>query len=167
MVPIRNLSGKVVGFGGAYYRATIRQSILIPRKPLFIRRGAFFSNGRRQNEIRSKNEAIVVEGYFDLVSLYQAGIKNVVAVSGTGFTVEQAALLARFCQRVVLLFDSDSAGVRAAFRACGVLYNSGLDPIGEASAGFDPDNFVRERGRDELSKVISGAVDIIDFMKAD
>ncbi len=116
--------------------------------------------------IREKNEAIVVEGYFDLISLYQAGIKNVVAVSGTGFTTDQAALLARFCERIVLLYDSDSAGIKAAFRACGVLYDSGVEPrIIRLPKGHDPDSFAREAGKEGLLKQVAGATDVVDFIK--
>jgi DNA primase len=89
----------------------------------------------------------------------------VVAVSGTGFTPEQASLLSRFCERVVLMYDPDSAGVKAAFRACGVLYNAGLEPrLIRLPKETDPDSFIRSHGTESLLRMVSDADDIFDFV---
>ena len=167
MIPIKTLSGKVVGFGGrAMPGDDSAKYINSPETAVYKKGQILYGMDVSRDDIRSKDEAVVVEGYFDLITLYQAGIKNVVAVSGTGFTDRQASLLARFSRKIVLLFDSDSAGVRAAFRACGVLYNSGLEPsLVMLPKGSDPDSFVKEKGSAELSKLISGSEDIIDFVQ--
>ncbi len=167
MVPIRTVAGRVVGFGGRVLPGDDSPKYInSPETEVYKKGRILFGLDVSKNDIRAKNEAVVVEGYFDLITLFQSGIKNVVAASGTGFTAEQAALLARFCERVVLIYDSDSAGVKAAFRACGVLYNSGLEPrLVKLPKGFDPDSFVRDRQAEELSKLIAGAVDIIDFIE--
>jgi len=167
MIPIRSVSGKVVAFGGRVLPGDDSPKYVnSPETEVYKKGRILYGMDVSKGEIRSRNEAVVVEGYFDLITLFKAGIRNVVAVSGTGFTNDQAALLARFCGRVVLLFDSDSAGIRAAFRACGVLYNSGLEPgLVRLPKGFDPDTFVRDKGPEELSRVISGSVDIIDFVR--
>lgn len=167
MIPIRTIGGRVVGFGGRVLPGDDSPKYInTPETEVYKKGRILFGLDTSKNDVRAKNEAVVVEGYFDLITLHQSGIKNVVAASGTGFTIEQAALLARFCERVVLLYDSDSAGIKAAFRACGILYNSGLEPrLVKLPKGFDPDSFVRDRGAGELSKLITGAVDIIDFIE--
>jgi DNA primase len=174
MIPIRALSGRIVGFGGRILPGNddAAKYINTPETDIYKKGKLLFGLDLARDEIRSKNEAIVVEGYFDLISLYQRGIKNVVAVSGTGFTTDQAALLARFCEKVVLLYDSDSAGIKAAYRACGMLYNTAVRPqVALLPKGYDPDKFVREMGPDRLAQIVEGSMDIIDlvdtFVKGD
>jgi len=166
-IPIRTLAGKVVGFGARVLQGDDSPKYInSPETAIYKKGRILYGLDVSKSAIRDKNEAVVVEGYFDLIALHQAGIENVVAVSGTGFTPEQASLLNRFCTRVVLLFDSDSAGIRAAFRACGVLYNYGLEPyLVRLPAGFDPDSFVREKGAKALTDLIAQASDIIDFVR--
>jgi len=167
MIPIRALSGRIVGFGGRVLPGNddAAKYINTPETDIYKKGKLLFGLDLARDEIRSKNEAIVVEGYFDLISLYQRGIKNVVAVSGTGFTTDQAALLARFCEKVVLLYDSDSAGIKAAYRACGMLYSKGFPPkIALLPKGFDPDSFIRSNGPNELIKVLSHAGSLVDFI---
>ncbi len=166
MIPIKSISGRVIGFGGRALSDQDNPKYLnSPETEVYKKGQMLFGFDVAKDHIRESNEAIVVEGYFDLIALHQSGIKNVVAVSGTGFTPNQAALLARFCEKIILLYDSDSAGIKAAFRACGVLYNSSGDPrIVTLPKGHDPDTFVRENGRDNLKKYIAGAVDIVDFV---
>ena len=167
MIPIKTLSGKVVGFGGrAMPGDDSAKYINSPETAVYKKGQILFGMDVSRDDIRGKSEAVVVEGYFDLITLFQAGIKNVVAVSGTGFTGQQASLLSRFCQRVVLLYDSDSAGKRAAHRASGVLYNAGLEPtLVMLPKGNDPDSFVRKMGPSELTKLIAESADIIDFVQ--
>ncbi len=166
MIPIKTLSGKVLGVGGrAMPGDDSPKYINSPETAVYKKGQILYGMDLSRDFIRDKDEAVVVEGYFDLVALHQAGIRNVVAVSGTGFTVQQASLLSRFCRRVILLYDSDSAGIRAANRACGVLYDSGLQPsLVLLPRGFDPDSFVREKGSSELSGLIDNSVDIIEFV---
>jgi DNA primase len=167
MIPIRTIAGRVVGFGGRVLPGDDSPKYInSPETEVYKKGRILFGLDISKNDVRAKNEAVVVEGYFDLITLNQSGITNAVAASGTGFTVEQAALLARFCERVVLLYDSDSAGIKAAFRACGILYNSGLEPrLVKLPKGFDPDSFVRENGAERLSGLIKEANDILDFVQ--
>jgi DNA primase len=166
MIPIKNISGKTVAFGGrAMPGDEGAKYINSPETVVYKKGGLLYGFDISKNSVREKNEAVVVEGYFDLISLFRAGITNVVAASGTGFTSDQASLLSRFCDRVVLMYDPDSAGVKAAFRACGVLYNADLEPrLIRLPKGSDPDSYIRERGIDDLSELISGADDIFDFV---
>jgi DNA primase len=167
MIPIRSISGKVIGFGGrAMSPDDTAKYINSPETEVYKKGRVLYGLDVSRNDIRSSNVAVVVEGYFDLISLYQAGTKNVVAVSGTGFTAEQASLLARFSEQAVLLYDSDSAGIKAAFRACGVLYGAGVEPrLVRLPRGYDPDSYLREKGRDNLISLITGASDVVDFVR--
>jgi DNA primase len=166
IIPIRNISGKTVAFGGRIMPgAEGAKYINSPETVIYNKSRILFGFDITKNSARDRGEAVVVEGYFDLISIFRRGIPNVVAVSGTGFTIEQASLLSRFCERVILMYDSDSAGVRASFRACGVLYNAGLEPrLIRLPKGFDPDSFIREFGTAELNALIEGADDIFDFI---
>jgi DNA primase len=166
MVPIKTVSGRIVGFGGRVLPAEDGPKYInSPETDIYKKGKLLFGLAVSKDHIREENYAIVVEGYFDLIALYQYGIKNVVAVSGTGFTPEQTQLLARFCEQIVLLYDSDSAGIKAAFRACGVLYNAGIEPrLVRLPKGHDPDSFVRENGKDALLTHINGGCDVIDFI---
>jgi len=166
MVPIRNISGKTVAFGGRIMPGDEgAKYINSPETDIYKKSRILYGFDISKNSARDKNEAIVVEGYFDLISLFRAGITNVVAASGTGFTPQQASLLSRFCERIVLMYDPDSAGIKAAFRACGVLYNAGLEPrLIRLPKGFDPDSYIRKHGAENLSKLVSDADDIFDFV---
>lgn len=166
MIPIKSLAGKTVAFGGRIMPGDEgAKYINSPETEVYKKGRILYGLNISKNPVRENNEAIVVEGYFDLVSLAQAGIPNVVAASGTGFTDEQAALLSRFCERVVLMYDPDSAGIKAAFRACGVLYNAGMEPrLIRLPKETDPDTYVRSQGTEKLLRMISGADDIFDFV---
>jgi DNA primase len=166
MVPVRGISGRVLGFGGRVLPGDDGPKYInSPETDIYRKGRLLFGLDVSKEEIRQRNEAIVVEGYFDLIALHQYGIRNVVAVSGTGFTSEQAALLARFCNRVILLYDPDSAGLKAAFRACGVLYNSAVEPrIVTLQRGYDPDTFVREKGVGPLKNGLGSGADVVDFV---
>ncbi|UCC78790.1 MAG: DNA primase [Candidatus Zixiibacteriota bacterium] len=166
MIPIRNISGKCVAFGGRIMPGDEgAKYINSPETDVYKKSRILYGFDISKNTVREKNEAIVVEGYFDLISLFRAGIGNVVAASGTGFAPEQASLLSRFCERVVLMYDPDSAGIKAAFRACGVLYNAGLEPrLIRLPKGSDPDGYIRKYGAENLLNIISEADDIFDFV---
>jgi DNA primase len=166
MIPVKNVAGKTIAFGGRIMPGDEgAKYINSPETEIYRKGRILYGLDISKNPVRENNEAIVVEGYFDLISLVQAGIPNVVAVSGTGFTPEQASLLSRFCERVVLMYDPDSAGIKAAFRACGVLYNAGLEPrLIRLPNETDPDSFIRSRGTENLLRMVSDADDIFDFV---
>jgi DNA primase (bacterial type) len=108
--------------------------------------------------------AIVCEGQLDLITLFEAGIANVVAPQGTAFTEQQARILKRFVSEVVLCFDADAAGQKAAERSLdALLQNNLVVRVAEIPPGEDPDSMVRNRGREEFEKLVSGARDFFDW----
>jgi DNA primase len=164
--PIESLGGKVIAFGGRILEGDGRDGpkyINSPETPVYQKGQNLYGLSWAKNHIRKEEAAIVVEGYMDVVSLAAAGFENVVAPLGTALTAEQAKLLSRYCTRVLLLFDSDSAGLRATFKAGDVLLEAGMHPaVVSLPPGEDPDTLVRSAGHDALAALIDDAVDVLD-----
>jgi len=165
--PIFNLSGRVIGFGGRGIDDYIQPKYLNSSEtPIFKKGDNLYGLYQSKETIRAKNEALIVEGYFDLLSLYQNGICNICAPLGTSLTENQAKLLARFARRVNILFDGDLSGIKAALRAIGLLIDAQVDLyITSLPADYDPDKFINEKGTDELKELIASAPDFFTFYK--
>jgi len=165
--PIFNLSGKVVGFGGRVSNEKDEPKYLnSPETPIYQKGKILYGLNFSKDEIRKKGNAVLVEGYVDLLSLYQAGIKNVVASSGTAFTSDQARLLSRYAEKIYLLFDADTAGQSATFRSVDLLFSEGVEVfVVSLPKGEDPDSFVKKFGTEEVTKKIEHAQTFIDFKK--
>ena len=119
ILPIRNLSGECIGFGGRILEDDSKAAKYInsPESELFKKKDCLYHLNYAKEAIRKNNQIILVEGYFDVIGLYQKEIHNVVAPLGTAFTKEQARLLRRYSDHLIIFFDSDSAGIEAAFKA--------------------------------------------------
>ena len=166
MFPIEGVSGKVIAFGGRILEGSGREGpkyINSPETPVYHKGENLYGLSWAKNVIRREEVALVVEGYMDVVSLAAAGIEHVVAPLGTALTPEQAKLLSRYCTRVLLLFDSDAAGLRATFRAGDVLLDAGLHPaVVTLPPGEDPDTLVRSGGAEALEALMGDGVDVLD-----
>lgn len=155
--PIRNLSGKVIGFGGrildstkktAKYMNTPESEIYNKSKVLY---GAYFA----KKTIRKADECVLVEGYTDVISLHQAGIENVVASSGTSLTVEQIRLIKRYTPNVKIIYDGDAAGVKAALRGLDLVLEQDMNvKIVLLPEGEDPDSYVQKVGTAQFKEYI-------------
>jgi len=169
MFPIFNLSQKPIAFGGRKLKkADTAKYVNSPETPLYSKSNILYGLNFARDHIRDTNKVFVVEGYFDLISLWQAGIKNIVASSGTAFTLQQARLLARFAEEVYLFFDADSAGQNAALRSVDSLYDAGLEvKVILTPAGEDPDSIARKFGRDKIDELQSDALGFIPFRVKD
>ena len=129
--PIESVGGRVVGFGGRVLGAVSKGApkyMNSPESPVYRKGAVLYGLGRNRNAIRRAGVAMVVEGYMDVVALAAAGVEGAIAALGTSLTDEQARLLARYTKKAILLFDSDAAGVRAAFRAGDALLSHGVHP---------------------------------------
>jgi DNA primase len=163
--PITNLSSRPIAFGARALRTDDNPKYLnSPETSIYHKSGVLYGMSRARDSIRRNGTAIVVEGYMDVVSLVQGGVDNVVASSGTALTAPHARLLARYAERVVLLFDGDAAGGTAAERGVEVLLGTEMDTrIVTLPAGQDPDSFVhRDQGADELQQLIDKAPPALD-----
>jgi DNA primase len=164
--PIESGSGKVLAFGGRVMGRAgkgVPKYLNSPESAVYHKGEVLYGLSWAKNAIRREEGALVVEGYMDAVSLAAAGIENVVAPLGTSVTEEQARVLARYCTRVFLLFDSDPAGLRATFRAGDILLAAGLHPaVVTLPPGEDPDTIVRKEGTNAIREYLSHAVDVLD-----
>ncbi len=165
--PIFNVSGRIIGFGGRGIDDYIKPKYLnSPETPIFKKGEVLYGLYQSRDVMRTKGEAILVEGYFDLLSLFQKGINNVCAPLGTSLTESQAILISRFSKKVNILFDGDISGIKAALRAIGLLINAQVDVfVTSLPENTDPDTFIHQSGVDELHKIIGSAKDFFHFYK--
>jgi DNA primase len=164
--PVLSTSGRVVAFAGRqlYDDDTLAKYINTPETPIYYKGKLLYGLSLTRDHIRRQEYAILVEGYTDLISMYQAGIQNIVATSGTALTEDQIRVLGRYAPAVVIVYDADSAGSAAALRGVGLLLEKGLDVrIAQLPHGEDPDSFVRAKGKDEFLELIDESVSFIDF----
>ena len=165
MFPIRNLSGKVIGFGGRAMDSEDNAKYLnSPETPIYNKRNILYGLYITNEHIRKQEEAIIVEGYTDLIRLYTAGFRNVVAGSGTSLTEGHARILQRYCDSVKLCYDGDQAGQKAAIRAGLILLKRGFDVhVIELPENHDPDSFLQEEGKDSFQQKADKATEFIPF----
>ena len=163
--PVFNLSGKIVGFGGRVLDDKDEPKYLnSPETPIYQKGKILYGLNLAKDEIRQKGSAILVEGNVDVISLYQAGTKNVVASSGTAFTQNQARLLSRYAEKVFLFFDADTAGQSATFRSVDLLFSEGLEVfVVSLKPGEDPDSFVQKFGAEAVREEVQKAKSFLDF----
>ncbi len=161
MFPIHSPTGDVLAFGGRIIEQGEPKYLNSPESPVFHKGKVLYGLAQTAKYIRSDDLVLVVEGYMDLVSIYQAGLKNVVATMGTALTPEHAKLIKRLTNNVVVLFDGDEAGKMAAERSLPILLSQGLFPRGlTLTEAKDPDEFVIKFGTEALQKQIEAAPDL-------
>jgi DNA primase len=166
MFPICNDVGEVIAFSGRVLAsdATAAKYINSPETPLFRKGKILFGLHKTKRALINADCAIVCEGQFDLITLFEAGIQNVVAPQGTAFTEQQAHVLKRFVREVVLCFDSDTAGQNAAERSLdALLQNDLIVRVAEMPAQEDPDSLVRKFGREKFDELVAVAPDFFDY----
>ena len=153
MYPIQDINNRVIGFGGRGMGDGEPKYLNSPETPIFDkRRNLYGLNYARK--ARSGN-IILCEGYMDVIAMHQAGFTQAVASLGTAFTAEQAALLKRYTETVLLAYDSDGAGVKAALRAIGILREAGLTgKVIDMQPYKDPDEFMKGLGKDAFEERI-------------
>jgi DNA primase len=166
LFPVRSVAGRVLGFGARVLDDSLPKYINSADSPVYTKKRILYGLDRAWREIRRAKLALLVEGYFDVISLHQAGIPLAVAVCGTAFTAEQARLLKRYTERVCVVTDGDDAGQRAAVRASGILLAEGLRPsVATMPPGEDPDSLVRQEGREAFERRVHEAPGYMGFMR--
>lgn len=174
MIAIQNQSGVVVAFGGrdlapkqeGFERPKYMNS---PDTALYNKSEILFGLNHSRAAISKENAVIIVEGYFDLISLYQGGVQNVVAASGTALTEIHASILSRYAKTAYLVFDGDAAGRKATHRTLEIVLPKGIVPRVFALARpdgtkIDPDNFVNEQGADAFREQLKNAEDWLSYL---
>ena len=163
--PIANVEGKIIGFGGRRINESDEPKYInSPESEVYQKRKNFYGLDRSKDHIRKNKRAIIVEGYTDFLSLYSAGVKNVVATLGTSLTRDHVVTLRRYTDRIVVVFDGDDSGVKAAVRSLDVFLEEGLLPsVVLLPEGDDPDSFLAVRGRGEFDKLLDESPSLLDF----
>jgi DNA primase len=164
MFPIQDLRKRVVAFGGRILGEGTPKYLNSPETPLFKKGQTLFAMDAAREAAGQHQTLIIVEGYFDAVALHQAGICQVAATLGTALTAEHITIIRRFASNVVLLFDPDQAGVRAALRTLDLFVNSGLSvKVVSLPQGEDPDTYVRQYGAEGFTALHQAAPSLLDF----
>jgi len=164
MIPIWDVSGRVVGFGGRALDDKEVKYINSPETAVYRKGTHLYALNLAARAIRERDRALVVEGYFDAIMLHAHGFEHAVAALGTALTTEQARLLGRYAATAVLLFDPDAPGIAAARRSLEHLINVDLDwRIVLLSGGLDPDAFVRAHGAAAFSAALEAAQNLVEF----
>lgn len=164
--PILDVKKRVVAFGARLLadETPAAKYVNSPETLVYVKGRHLYGLNLSWEEITKNDSAVVVEGYFDAISVYQAGIKNVVASLGTSLTAEQIKLLKRYTQNVVMIYDSDSAGQEASLRSLDLLLAESMNArIGLLTPQTDPDSFLRKMGAEAFRKVINSAQEFFDY----
>lgn len=167
--PIFSPNGRVIAFAGRILenKEGTAKYLNSPESQIYYKGKILYGLSHAKDEIRRIDKAILVEGYMDLISLYQNGIRNVVAVSGTALTEDQVLLLSRYTKNVVLLFDSDTAGIKASMRSIEILLRRDFEiRIVSLPPGEDPDSYVHKHGKDKFDELIKRAQNFLEFQSA-
>ena len=156
--PIHSVSGRVIAFGGRTLKTdkTVAKYVNSPETEIYVKSRSLYGIWFAKNEISRQDKCILVEGYLDVLSMHQLGVKNVVASSGTSLTVEQIRLIRKFTNNVTIIYDGDGAGIKAALRGIGLVLKEGLNvKVVLLPEGQDPDDFARRHTLEEVQDHIA------------
>lgn len=167
--PIFSPNGRVIAFGGRILekREDAAKYLNSPESPVYSKRRSLYGLFHSKEEIRKLDRAILVEGYMDLISLFQAGVKNVVASSGTSLTEEQVQLLSRFTKNIIILFDADPAGQKASLRSIEILLKQNFEvKVITLPQNEDPDSFINNFGKEHFDELVHTAKNFLEYQTA-
>ncbi|OON70081.1 DNA primase [Hymenobacter sp. CRA2] len=168
MFPIHNISGRVVGFGARTLRRDEKAGakyLNSPESEIYHKSDVLYGLFQAKQAIRQEELCYLVEGYLDVISLHQGGVKNVVASSGTSLTEGQIRLISRYTDNVTVLYDGDAAGIRAALRGLDIILENGLNVrVVLFPDGDDPDSYIRKVGDQRFRQFVEeNSQDFISF----
>ncbi len=162
MFPIIDIHNRIIAFGGRVLDDGVPKYLNSPETPVFHKSDNLYSINFAIKE--RKRELILVEGYMDVISLYQAGFRNAVAALGTGFNADHTKLLKKYADTVILLFDSDDAGVKAVLRAIPVLKGAGIQTkVLQVQNAKDPDEYIKSYGAQAFAELLKTALPATEF----
>jgi len=163
--PIMNTAGKVIAFGGRDLKGGLAKYINSPESNIYKKSNELYGIHQAKNQIVKQDKCYLVEGYMDVIGMWQSGLENVVASSGTALTDGQIALIHRFTNNITLIYDGDAAGIKASLRGIDMLLSHKLDvKVLLLPDGHDPDSFARQHSPEEFRRFIKdNETDIIRF----
>ena len=161
---LHDVQGRVIGFGGRILGDGEPKYVNVSDTPVFSKGRNLYGLFASRNFIQRSHQAILVEGYMDFLTLFQEGINNCVASMGTSLTKDQAMLLRRYAEEVIICYDSDAAGQAATVRGMNILQEQGITVrILPIPAPYDPDSFLRQKGREKFLEIMEEAPSLFDF----
>ncbi len=165
IVPIMNSAGKVIAFGGRDLKGGLAKYINSPESQLYVKSNELYGIYQARQDIIKEDKCYLVEGYLDVIGMWQSGMRNTVASSGTALTDGQIALIHRFSENITLIYDGDAAGIKASLRGIDMLLSHKMKvKVLLLPDGDDPDSFARKHTPDEFKEyVASHETDIIRF----
>lgn len=164
MFPIRDIKGNVIAFGGRVMDGSNPKYLNSPETDIFNKSNTLYGLNLAKNALSEERRVIVTEGYMDVISLHQQGVENAVATLGTALTSQHGRILSRYSDEIVICYDSDSAGQKAALRSVDVLKNvEAKVKILTLGDNMDPDDFIRSKGKAAFDDMIKRAKSTIDF----
>ncbi|MHB8844873.1 MAG: DNA primase [Nitrospirota bacterium] len=163
--PIRDISGQVIAFGGRVMDDSLPKYLNSPETPLYSKSNVLYCLDQAKEPARKQGYFIIVEGYLDAIACHQYGAKNAVATLGTALTDGHLRLMRRFAQKLMLIFDPDPAGVKAALRGFELFAGSGMKVnVVSLPDGDDPDTFLKKKGYEAFAACLKGSLKFMDFV---
>ncbi|WP_102345565.1 DNA primase [Bacillus sp. Marseille-P3661] len=165
MFPIWDLQSRTIAFGGRILYEGEPKYLNSPETQIFNKGKILYGLNIARSQIRKKQQVVLFEGYVDVISAWRAGVDNGIATLGTALTEEQATLIRRNVDNVIICYDSDSAGINAAYRAAGILQNAGCNvKIAKMPDGYDPDDYIQQYGIESFNtNVINASITLMTF----
>ncbi len=164
MFPIRDIKGNVIAFGGRVMDNSNPKYLNSPETDIFNKSSTLYGLNFAKNALSESRKVIVTEGYMDVISLHEQGVENAVATLGTALTSQHGRLLSRYADEIIICYDSDSAGQKAALRSIDVLQDvDSKVKILTLGDGLDPDDFIRKKGKAEFDRRVANAKSTVDF----
>ena len=162
--PITDEKNRVIGFGGRVLDDSLPKYLNSPETVVFNKRQTLFGLAKAGKYIKEKNQALIVEGYMDVISAYNAGIKNVIASLGTSFTVEHGKKLLKYTDNFIFAYDSDNAGQNATLRALAIVKKIGAKvKVLSIPDGKDPDDYIKKYGTEAFQGLIDSAKPLLEY----
>ncbi|MCP3924228.1 MAG: DNA primase [Desulfobacterales bacterium] len=163
--PIFDLSNQVIGFGGRVMDDSLPKYLNSPETPVYYKSKSLYGLNSARQSIRENNCVYIVEGYFDMIALAQFGIENVVATLGTSLTSDHVEILKGFATKMVLVYDSDEAGLKAAIRSLEIFMKKDVDAsVVVLPEGQDPDSYIFKNGKEKFNLLSSNSLKLIPFL---
>lgn len=164
MYPIFTSMGKPIGFGGRNMGGEEPKYLNTPETPVFNKGKEFYGLNFAKESISKKDQAIIVEGYMDVIACHSHGVENAIAVLGTALTKDHIEKITRYTKNIVLCFDADNAGIKAALRSGDLFLYEGITPkVATTPKGEDPDSFLLNNDTSKFYEIIDNAVGLLDF----
>jgi DNA primase len=168
LFPIADIHGRTIGFGGRVLDDSLPKYLNSPESPVYHKSEVLYGLNIAKQAIREKGEAFIVEGYFDHLALFRAGVRNVVATCGTALTASHLKMLRRFAGKAYILFDADSAGKKATLRAMEIFLEENFPAhVVQMPTGEDPDTYLRKYGVNPFLELVAGALPVFEFFFRD